>query len=203
MFYLILSILTSFLIGSFPTSFLLGKIKKNIDIRNFGSGNVGATNAFRVLGAIPGLVTLIVDIGKGLIAVLFVATFFYTKTFSPELITFKIFSGLSCICGHDWSVFLKFRGGKGIATSAGVIAGINFPVLLIGMGVWLITFLLTRYVSLASIVSSVSIPVATAILGAPIGVVIFTIIISVLIVIRHKRNIKGFFTHTESRITFR
>lgn len=203
MFYLILSILTSFLIGSFPTSFLLGKIKKNIDIRNFGSGNVGATNAFRVLGAIPGLATLIVDIGKGLIAVLFVATFFYTKTSSPELITFKIFSGLSCICGHDWSIFLKFRGGKGIATSAGVIAGINFPVLLIGIGVWLITFLLTRYVSLASIVSSVSIPVATAILGAPIGIVIFTIIISVLIVIRHKSNIKGFFTHTESKITFK
>ncbi|MFC1623755.1 glycerol-3-phosphate acyltransferase, partial [Candidatus Omnitrophota bacterium] len=118
-FILSLGILTSYIIGSIPTAYLFGRLFKGIDIRHFGSGNIGATNTFRVIGRVPGLIVLVIDILKGFICATYIANFFMyaSPVARPEL--YKVFTGMAAIAGHNWTLFLKFKGGKGVATSAG------------------------------------------------------------------------------------
>jgi acyl phosphate:glycerol-3-phosphate acyltransferase len=189
------------LIGSIPTAYIFGRVIKGIDIRRFGSGNVGATNTFRVIGRMSGLIVLLLDILKGYICAAYLASFFMYISPSvarPEL--YRILMGVSAIAGHSWPVFLGFKGGKGVATSAGVIIGLIPKIFLLGFLVWAIVFFITGYVSAASIIASVTIPFFTLIFGEPAEIVVFMSLLCVLLVYKHKSNLKRLRRGEEKRI---
>jgi len=198
-----LGLCMSYVIGSIPTAFLFGKYYRNIDIRQHGSGNVGATNAFRVLGKIPGSLVLFVDILKGIICVTLVGSFLgFDKVF------LRILLGLFAVIGHNWTCFLKFKGGKGIATTLGVLIGlaIHVPqlgiVVLISCLIWTVVFLLSGYVSLASIIAAIFMPLLMVAKDQPFEIKILGVIFCIFVVLRHKPNLKRLFLGTESRVKF-
>lgn len=199
---LILGIVISYLLGAVPTAYLYGKISKGIDIREHGSGNVGATNVFRVLGRRPGIIVLVLDIAKGLLAVTVVADLFgLTEVFS------RVILALVVVSGHNWTVFLNFRGGKGIAASLGAMIGLAVkiaairPVLLLTVGAWVVCFLLTGFVSLSSIAAGVVLPLAMAATGRSIEMICLGIILGVFVVLRHRPNIRRLLSGREHRVS--
>ncbi len=197
-------IISSFLIGSIPTGYWLGKLLKGIDIRKFGSGNVGATNAFRVLGKPLGISVLLFDIFKGLVASAILPSIFESNLSQRELPI--ILSGLAAICGHNWSIFLQFKGGKGVATSLGVLIGLAISivhlriVLIFCILIWLMVFGLFGYVSLASIICSTLLPVFVFFFAKSPFLLIFSIIAAVFGIIRHKSNIIKLLSKKENRV---
>jgi acyl phosphate:glycerol-3-phosphate acyltransferase len=198
-----LSILVSYLIGSIPTAYIFGRWLKGIDIRQHGSGNVGATNAIRILGKGPGTVVLLIDILKGALVTSVVADLFgMTDPLARVLLGFVV------VCGHNWTVFLNFKGGKGIATSFGVLIGLTIaiasirPVVLYTLLTWILTFVLSGYVSLASIIASVALPLLCLLFPQPFAVVMLTIILCIFVVFRHRPNITRLFEGKESRVRF-
>lgn len=200
----LLGSVSAYLLGSIPTGFLMTKIFAGIDIRNAGSQNVGATNVYRVAGKLPGLLTLFIDIGKGVLAVTVVANFYYSFVMNIDYVFFKAFLGLIAIFGHIWSVFLKLKGGKGVATTIGVTAVLAPIPLLISLLIWLAIFIPTNYVSLGSLAFGVSLPICAAILNESFYVVIFCVIICLLNTYKHKENIKRLITRAENKtILFR
>jgi glycerol-3-phosphate acyltransferase PlsY len=185
----IAAIVSAYLIGSMPTGFLMTKIFKGVDIRSAGSRNVGATNVYRVAGKLPGFLTLIIDIAKGVLVVTVVSQLYYTFLQDLDYIFFRTLLGLIAICGHIWSVFLKFKGGKGVATTIGV-TGILAPIpLALSLLVWLGVFLPTNYVSLGSLFFGLSLPILSLVFNEPLYVVIFCVIICILNTYKHKDNI--------------
>ena len=199
MLNIIFAVVVAYLIGSIPTSYLMGKAR-GIDVRKEGSGNVGATNVLRAVGKLPALITLIVDILKGVVVVTIVASLFYAKDMLLGLNGFRVLLGLSAIAGHNWTLFLRFKGGKGVATSLGVLIILLPKAAAIGILVFLATLWLTRYVSLSSILLSVTVPVAAALIGREIELVIFAVTLCILISCKHKENIKRLLRGTESKI---
>ena len=193
----------SYLVGSIPTAYIGGRLMKGIDIRRHGSGNVGATNAFRVLGKIPGTIVLMVDVLKGVVGPTILADYL-----GSDRILERAALGLAAVLGHSFSVFLKFKGGKGVATSLGVLIGLTItmpmirPILMIAILVWLGVFLLTGFVSLASLVSVTVVPFATVIFNQPLEVVGLGIILCIFVVCRHRTNIQRLLTGKESRVLF-
>lgn len=205
-----LAIIASYIFGSIPTAYLYGRLFKGIDIRKSGSGNVGATNALRVLGKKAGLVVLLIDISKGIIPVVFISDFIINNNYSGLSEDFiRIVLGISCILGHNWTIFLNFKGGKGVATTFGVIIGLSLRVpglaLIMGLVIlgWFSVFLLTRVVSLASILSSISFPVLAVVFKQTKTMVVFAFLVCVFILIRHIPNIKRILQGKESRISFK
>lgn len=198
-FAFILSVITAYLVGSFPTSFILAKTLKGIDIREVGSKNAGATNVLRTTGKIPALVTLIVDLVKGVLVVTAVAGFFYR--FLPEIDFdfYRPFMGLVAVCGHIWSVFLRFKGGKGVATTLGVAVIIAPIMLLPSLGIWLTIFFITNYVSLASILALIAFPILAAIFNYPFYTVASSVIICGIVIYKHKENIKRLLKGEENK----
>ena len=197
---ILVMIAVSYLLGAIPTGFIIGKLTKKIDIREFGSGNVGAANAFRVLGIIPGIMTLIIDIAKGLICASIIATYFHRGCSDQFYNLFQIIAGTSSIIGHNWTIFLDFKGGKGVATSAGVFLAIAPIPILLCVAVWGICALITRYISLSSMIAAISLPIFIVIFNFRIGNLVFGIIAAVFVVIRHKGNIERLLHGTENRI---
>jgi len=196
------SFIVSYLIGSIPTSFLVAKYLKGIDIREHGSGNVGATNTARVVGKLPGLLVLIFDILKGWVCVALVAKLFIrlgVTAIEPD--TYALMLGSMAIIGHIWTVFLGFKGGKGIATSSGVFIGVAPKIFLIALAIWIAVFAWKRYVSLASIISAVSIPVMLAAMSYPPSFVMITSIVCAITIYRHRPNIKRLVRGEEHRFT--
>ncbi len=207
MLWIITGIFTSYLIGSIPTAYIFGRVLKGIDIRQCGSGNVGATNALRVLGKPAGISVLLIDVFKGFVAVFFLGNFFAARVIGISDITLRVLLGFSCICGHNWTVFLRFKGGKGVATTLGVLlglaakaAGIKIVFALV-IATWLVIFILTRFVSLASILCAVALPIYMFLLKQPYILVYASILLAVFIVLRHKENIKRLLQGKESRLT--
>lgn len=205
----VVALLVSYLIGSVPTAYLFGRVLKGIDIRKVGSGNVGATNALRVLGRIPGVMVLLLDILKGFVVVVFVANYFTTQFVLLEAQSLRIFMGLACICGHNWTVFLQFKGGKGIATTFGVllglslkIAGLNFVIAWLIL-IWFIVFLVFRIVSLASIISAVALPVFSLLFKLPVMLIYLSLLLCVFVIIRHKVNLARLARGQEPRLYFK
>lgn len=200
------AVLASYLIGSIPTAFLLGRFFKGIDIRKFGSGNIGATNAFRVLGRPIGVLVLIFDVLKGFFATVWLAKL--VKPLSISQGTISLILGLVAIAGHNWTVFLKFKGGKGIATSLGVLFGLSlyFPrlwlVVLISFFVWLILFLGFGYVSLASIICALILPILVFSFIDSNSLLLFTVIASIFAILRHKSNIIRLLEKREHKAKF-
>ena len=200
-FILFLGFAAAYIIGSIPTAYIFGRVLKGIDIREYGSGNTGATNVFRVIGKGPGIAVLVIDIIKGFISATYLASgFLYMAPVTrPEL--YRILVGLSAIVGHNWTIFLKFKGGKGVAASAGVVIGLIPKIFWLGFLVWLITFFMTGFISLSSIVAVISVPIFTLAFGEPAEIVIFMCILCLIIVYTHRPNIKRLIRREEKRIS--
>ena len=186
--YLIVGI-ASYLMGSIPFGFILTKIFLKKDIRDIGSGNIGATNALRTGNKFIGYATLILDIVKAIIPVIFV------KINYPDLI---YIASLSAFLGHVFPVWLKFKGGKGVATYVGILFSINILFGLIFAITWVITFVFTKYSSLSSLIGSISIPAYLLITGQTSNVIFF-IIMFVLIFFTHRENVKRLKNKEESK----
>ncbi len=199
---LFLGFVSAYIIGSIPTAYIFGRVLKGIDIREYGSGNIGATNVFRVIGKTPGVIVLIIDVIKGYVTATFLASgFLYLAPVTrPEL--YRIMAGLSAIAGHNWTIFLKFKGGKGVAASAGVVIGLIPKIFWLGFLVWLITFFITGFVSLSSIVAVISVPIFTLAFGEPVEIIIFMCLLCLIIVYKHKPNIRRLARGEEKRISF-
>ena len=199
---LLISLTVAYLIGSIPTSFIFTKILKKTDIRKHGSGNVGATNVFRVVGKIPAVAVLLLDIFKGVVCVAFLSDIFFNNTIGvilgPEL--YKILLGTCAIFGHVWSIFLRFTGGKGVATAAGVLIALAPNVLIASAILWIIVFFMFRIVSVASIASAVFLPIFAIIFNRPISLVIFTALLCIMGTYKHKANIKRLIRGEEKRL---
>jgi glycerol-3-phosphate acyltransferase PlsY len=203
--WIILGTIISYLIGSIPTAYISARLLKGIDIRKFGSGNVGATNALRVLGLGPGIAVLTLDILKGFAVVLFlgnVITSRLTPAWDEQL---RVLLGLSCICGHNWTIFLKFKGGKGMATTLGVLMGLATKVaglkLVLGLVIltWVLIFMLFRIVSIASIFTGISLPLYMVLFKHSNLLIFSSIILAIFIIFRHRSNLKRFLQGKEPR----
>jgi len=202
----ILTALGSYLLGSIPTGFLLAKAK-GIDIRTVGSGNIGATNVFRYLGVPAGVFVLLVDALKGWIAVVVLGRLIWNAFHGgvdPQVREWvSIIAGVSAILGHNFTCWLHFKGGKGIATSAGVLIALVPWSLLVIFIVWVIVFALTRYVSLASICASATLPFAAWLTKESFTMICITTAMSALAIYKHRLNIQRLLKGTESRINWR
>ena len=200
----IFAAVVAYLLGSVPTGFLVGKAR-GIDIRQVGSGNIGATNVMRALGTKLGVIVLIADGLKGYAACAWMTDlachFFGSPNTHVELV--RIVAGLAAVLGHNYTCWLKFKGGKGIATSAGVLAALVPMALAIILSLWIVIFFSTRYVSLASIAASFTLPFATWFTGGTILMTAVTGAMGALAIYKHKSNIQRLLQGTESRITWR
>ncbi|MBA4603701.1 glycerol-3-phosphate 1-O-acyltransferase PlsY [Thermoactinomyces sp. AMNI-1] len=192
-----ISILISYLLGSISFSYLFTRWLKGVDIRNYGSGNAGATNTLRVLGTGPAAIVFVLDALKG------VASVGIGNWMSHGDHIMMVVCGIAAVVGHNWPVFLRFRGGKGIATTVGVAASCFFGATLIS-GILAILFIaVTRYVSLGSLVLTIFIPIVMWIMnysGLMIGLML---IITAMAILRHKQNISNLIHGTERKIHFK
>lgn len=190
----ILIFIISYLIGSISFSYLIAKKIKKIDIRQHGSGNAGATNTLRVLGIWPAIIVLLLDVTKGIIAVV-ISRLFGLDPWAVAL------SGLLAIIGHNWPVFYGFRGGKGVATTIGMFAILNFiPALYAGI-VAILLIVFTRYVSLGSLIFIISTPILTYYIGHyPHSYTYIGLIVTLLSIFRHRTNISRLIHGKENKI---
>ncbi len=202
----------SYLAGSIPGSVWVGQGLYGTDVRNYGSGNAGATNVFRVLGWKAGLLATIVDLGKGLFAAGVIATirlddlpsgleFWHIETFV------RLLAGFAAIIGHMFPIWARFKGGKGVNTAAGVLFALTPITMWIVLGVFFVVLFSSRYVSLASISAAISFPTAVAVRkyifhtdALDTSILVFGIIMAVGIIVAHRANIKRLLNGTESRI---
>jgi glycerol-3-phosphate acyltransferase PlsY len=196
--------LIAYCIGSFPAGYLAGRMR-GIDIRKVGSGNVGATNVTRALGKHVGYPVFLVDFGKGLVAVLLAQAIARRCGLNSMATDFcAALGGIFSVVGHSYPVWLGFKGGKGVATSLGVIFGISWIAALVMCAVWIVMFKLTRYVSVASIAAAIALPlamIALYFLGAlqsPV-LVYFSLCLAAIVVFRHRSNLSRLFDGTEPR----
>jgi len=213
MYSLIFIVLLSYLIGSIPFGLIVGKIAKGIDIRKYGSGNIGSTNVSRILGFKYGLITQIGDILKGVIPTLIIANIFYSKSPFQDYIpindyTFiQILAGIAAVCGHIWTIFAGFRGGKGVNTAVGILIGLAPIDLLISFGIFLLVLIISGYVSLGSIIAAISFPTIMFIrenifkvsITGYSTLIVFAIILSLIIVFTHRSNIDRLLAKKENR----
>ena len=196
----IVTALGAYLLGSVPTGFLIAR-SRGIDIRRVGSGNIGATNAFRVLGRAAGTAVLLVDAAKGAAAVLVCPVLAGIAVPGAEPAALRLTAALGAVLGHNYTCWLGFRGGKGIATSAGVLAALVPAAFGITLAAFLATLALSRIVSLSSVAAAVVLPFAVAF--TPPGsrsLVILTTVLSVVAIIRHRANLGRLLAGTEPRI---
>jgi glycerol-3-phosphate acyltransferase PlsY len=192
-------VIGSYLIGSIPSGLIIGKLRR-VDIREYGSGNIGTTNVLRTLGARYGALVLIADVFKGVIAVL-LARYIIGSPMS------EMAAGFAAVAGHDWSVFLKFKGGRGVATSLGGILPMAMwaPLAAVaGVVIFIALIALTRYVSLASIMGSLSAVVAMAVFmgmdRVPWEYLVYIVVVVALIIFQHRDNISRLLSGTESKL---
>ena len=184
----IITALVSYLFGSIPFGYLFTKILLKKDIRNVGSGNIGATNVLRTGNKLLGYLTLVLDIAKAVVPVIFI------KFNYPDLV---YISALCAFLGHLFPIWLKFKGGKGVATLVGILLSINIYYAIVFGTVWILTFVISKYSSLSSLFASISIPIYLLIIDK--GNIIFFIIMFVLIFYTHRENIKRLINKEESK----
>jgi acyl phosphate:glycerol-3-phosphate acyltransferase len=217
MFLLATIIILSYLVGSIPTSIIVSKLAKGIDIREHGSGNAGGTNVARVLGWKHGILVILFDAFKGVIAVVVVARLhygsmpFHNVTPFDDFTLVQIIAGVSAVIGHVWTIFAGFRGGKGIATALGMLLMIITVDMLIAVGVFLIVVTISRYVSLGSLIGAIAVPLSLIIRENIFNVNIpgyntllpFIIAVSLLIVFTHRKNVVRILNGSEHKLSFK
>lgn len=205
---LVIVAIISYLLGSCNFGVIISKSLKKEDIRESGSGNAGTTNMMRTYGKTLGILTIIGDIAK-----VFVAIWLAFKIMSVEEIkmifdrisdnpqcVLKSFAGLFAVAGHIFPCFFKFKGGKGVATSGGMVIMIDWRIALILFAIFVLTILITRYVSLGSIIMAVLYPVFMGVFYKDLGLVIISLVFTVIVVTAHRENIKKLINHTENKI---
>ena len=191
---IVLIIISCYLLGSIPFGYIVGKLFKKVDIRELGSGNIGATNAFRILGPSLASLVLLGDVGKGILSI------YLVRFLNIDNLLILTIAGLAVICGHDWSLFLGFKGGKGIATTFGVVFALNPIISVLALTVWGIVVITTRYVSLSSVFAVISIFIFTILFKQPYEYIIFSAIILILGIFKHKENIERLRLKKERKI---
>ncbi len=197
--FLFLILIACYLLGSVPSGYLIGKAFKGIDIRDFGSGNIGFTNVLRAIGTFPALIVLIIDITKGIISVYL--GFFFAQLMGIDCQVMGGIGGLASIVGHNWPIFLKFKGGKGVAVTAGVFLALTPIPFLLSLLVMVGIIALTRYVSLGSIVAAGSLPFFVFWLINNARLYLFLSIIAALFILfKHRNNIQRLLRSKESKI---
>lgn len=182
-----------YLIGSIPVGFLIARAAGGFDIRGKGSGNIGATNVLRTLGAVPAVLTLLGDVAKGYVAVR------AAEVIGPEPV-WGAAGVLLAIVGNCWPIFLRFKGGKGVATALGAFLALAPKAVLVAMAVWIVLTAAFRYVSLASTVACVAFAISVWLLGYPQAYGVAAGCAAALIVWRHRENVKRLLSGTEHRL---
>ncbi|MHA0855473.1 glycerol-3-phosphate 1-O-acyltransferase PlsY [Paenibacillus sp. CMAA1364] len=191
----IIALLLSYLLGSVSFSMLLAKILKGIDIRQYGSGNAGATNTLRILGKGPAILVLLLDVMKGIAAVWMGRWLGAGEAWIPAL------CGILAIIGHNWPVYFNFRGGKGVATTIGVMATLSFLPALIAGSIAILSIVITRYVSLGSLLFVALTPICLIIIGGyPLPTFWCSIVITIFVFFRHRSNIVKIVQHRENKL---
>ena len=217
MLNLIVIVILSYLVGSIPTSIIVSKLVKGIDIRHHGSGNAGGSNVFRIPGWKYGLSVVLLDALKGVIAVLFVSRLYFGNFPFPNATPFddftlvQIVAGVFAVLGHIWTIFAGFKGGKGIATGLGFLVSIVTVDMLLGLVVFAIVVGLSKYISLGSLSAAVSVPLFMIIRENIFGVDIlgyhtilpFTIFLAFLVMYTHKANLNRIFSGNENKISLK
>lgn len=202
----VLALLGAYLLGSIPTSVWFGKIFYNIDLREHGSGNAGATNALRVFGNRAGALILVLDALKGFAAV-YLSRFFPEASFTSanNVVIYQLILGSMALLGHVFPLFAGFRGGKGIATLVGIVVALFPQAVLICLAVFLLAFLPTRYVSLGSISAAIAFPVAVIFIlqSDLIAEIIFSLAVAVFVPLTHHKNIRRLLKGKENKLHFR
>ena len=201
----VLAIVVAYLLGSIPTAVWVGKFFYGIDVRDHGSGNAGATNTFRVLGKKAGIPVLLFDVFKGWAAVMLVHVFVEPGQSSDEFFHLQLRLGAAALAGHVFPVWAGFRGGKGVASLLGIVIALNLQAALLSMAVFLLVLILTRYVSLSSILASLAFPVGVMLIikSSTPSMVVFSLLISLVVVITHQKNIERLVNKRESRVKFK
>lgn len=190
---ILIVIICSYLIGSIPSGLLLGKYIWHVDLREHGSKNIGATNAWRTLGKIPGIIIFIADLCKGIFGV-------YLGMSLIGSSTAMILGGILAIIGHSASIFLKFKGGKGVATGLGVLIMLMPKISLFVFFIWLGIVMLSKYVSLGSIIAAAFVPILAYTFGLTTEFIVFGIIAALFVIYRHKTNIVRLLQGNENKI---
>ncbi len=191
--HFVLGFVLGHLCGSIPSGLWIVQALHGIDIRNYGSKNIGTTNVFRTVGPKTAVMVLLADAFKGILAVWLVSAYFH----NPVL---DVVTALGALLGHNYSVFLGFKGGKGVATALGLLVFLMPKAAPCSFGVWLVLVLATRYVSLGSIVAAIVTPFLAWYMEYPLAYVIFSAIAAFFVVLRHKENIQRLLSGTESKI---
>jgi acyl phosphate:glycerol-3-phosphate acyltransferase len=212
MLSLVFVIIASYLIGSIPSGIIVSKLFRGIDIRTQGSGNMGSTNAFRVLGWKLGLIVQILDLAKGIGAVVLASYIFnglpfHNATPFEDITIFRIIAGVSAVLGHIFTVFAGFKGGKGISTAAGMLIGIAPVELAVAFGAFLLVVTLSGYISLGSIIAAIIFPFTMFLRENAFGVditgyqtlIVFSVLLSLLLIYTHRTNIKRLIEKRENR----
>ena len=191
----------AYLLGSIPSSVWVGKAYFGVDVREYGSGNAGATNTFRVLGTQVGIIVLFLDIVKGITAASLVHYLSFVIHGTDQFINLQLLFGLLAVVGHIFPIFEDFKGGKGIATLFGMLIGIHYVLALAVLALFLVVLLLTKYVSLSSILAAVAFPIFTIFVfkrDEPL-LIAFGIAAAVMVVLTHKKNITRLLHGEESK----
>jgi glycerol-3-phosphate acyltransferase PlsY len=198
----LLLILVSYLIGSIPTALLVSKRFFGIDIRDYGSGNMGATNTFRVLGSRYGTMVMVIDILKGMAAVMLYNFLPFYLNHDLERTNLMLGLGMAAVIGHIFPVFAGFKGGKGVATLLGMILAIQPVIAASCIGIFVLVLYLTRYVSLSSILAAIALPVCVLWIWNENEILYreFTLIVAILVIATHQKNIGRILRGVESRI---
>lgn len=192
--YIVAAVIVGYFLGSIPTGYLVGKLMCGIDIRQFGSKNIGTTNMFRTLGPKPAGLVLLVDVLKGVAAVAF------ARYYTNGDITAQILAGVMSVIGHNYSCWLGFKGGRGVATSLGVVIMLMPLTSLLVFIIWAIIVYATRYVSLGSITGAACTPLLAWYFAYDIKVQILALVMAILVIAGHKDNIKRLLAGNETKI---
>jgi glycerol-3-phosphate acyltransferase PlsY len=203
-------VLLAYLLGSFPTGYLAGKLLKGIDIREVGSGSTGATNVLRTLGKVPGAFVLLIDALKGVLAINLGYALFnisYSQNLIPPTVNPGIWQpylvtlvGLAALLGHSKSIFLGFTGGKSVASGVGILLAINWQIGLSTLGVFAVVIAISRIVSLSSICGAIAVSILMVIFHQPLAYILLGLTGGLYVIIRHRSNIERLIAGTEPKI---
>jgi len=200
----ILMVIGAYLLGSIPSAVWIGKTFYGVDVREHGSKNAGSTNTIRVLGLKPGLVVFVMDMLKGFIAVNLVHLSSFLVPRTVDFVNLQLLLGVAAVIGHIFPVFAQFRGGKGVATLFGLVMAINPLPTLVCFGIFILTLVITKYVSLSSMVAGFTFPILVMFVfktSIP-SLIIFSMTVSILLLLTHQKNIERLVRRQENKATF-
>lgn len=197
----IISLFLAYLLGSIPSAVWIGKLFYGIDVREYGSGNAGATNTFRVLGKKAGIPVLLIDALKGFAAVNLVHFFAEEPISEAAFVNYKLALGIAAVIGHIFPVFAGFRGGKGIATLLGLMLAVHYQGALIALSVFVLVFAITKFVSLGSMTAALSFPFIIVLIFQTTvpSLIVFSMFVAILVLITHQKNIERLVRREENK----